>query len=144
MNSQQLFEIHKTATLLMVGIIWMVQVVHYPLMEFVGEPQFQEYSEKNQRWTTWVVIGPMLFECVTGGLLLIKSSELRSSVLFWISLGLLAAIWLSTAFLQVPLHTKFLTGFSVANVRMLVLTNWIRTLSWTMRATLLAVISYRT
>lgn len=141
MSVSLIFELHQTSTLIMVGIIWMVQVVHYPLMAYVGEDRFSEYSEKNQRWTTWVVIGPMFVEVTTGILLLIRSSQLRSELLFTSSLGVLAAIWLSTALLQVPIHTGFLKSHSVSQVRRLVQTNWIRTIGWTTRAVQLGILS---
>jgi hypothetical protein len=54
--------------------------------------------------------------------------------------GLLAvvAIWLSTALLQVPCHNRLMLAFDRDAIRLLVLTNWIRTLLWTARGVLLA------
>ena len=51
--------IHAGATLYMTGLIWFVQVVHYPLMARVGEDGFAEYEKHHQRLTTWVVAPPM-------------------------------------------------------------------------------------
>jgi hypothetical protein len=38
------FQVHAFATLFMCGLAWFVQVVHYPLMARVGEPQWSEYE----------------------------------------------------------------------------------------------------
>ena len=48
-------------------------------------------------------------------------------------LALLAAVWMSTALLQVPCHRKLAHGFDSDIVRRLVATNWIRTVCWTLR-----------
>jgi hypothetical protein len=54
----------------------------------------------------------------------------------WIGIGLILAIWLSTFFLQVPLHERLAQGFDAETHRSLVNTNWIRTAAWTLRAVL--------
>ena len=58
------------ATLFMVGLIWFVQIVHYPLYANVGREQFPEYEALHNRMTTWVVGPAMLVELVTAVLLL--------------------------------------------------------------------------
>lgn len=54
---------HVAATLFMVGVIWFVQVVHYPLFPRVGPEKFSLYLEAHSRLTTYVVGSPMLVEC---------------------------------------------------------------------------------
>ena len=66
MPESQLILIHLAWTLILVGIIWFVQVVHYPLMNEVGPENFVRYSEKHQQRTSWVVIGPMALEALSG------------------------------------------------------------------------------
>ena len=61
--------IQDAATLFMVGLIWFVQIVHYPLFSRVGEEAFQRYETDHQRLTTWVVGPPMLAEFATAILL---------------------------------------------------------------------------
>jgi hypothetical protein len=51
---------HLAATLFMIGVIWFVQVVHYPLFSRVGPEKFSLYSEAHSRLTTYVVGPPML------------------------------------------------------------------------------------
>ncbi len=51
---------HLAATLFMIGVIWFVQVVQYPLFSRVGPEKFSLYSEAHSRLTTYVVGPPML------------------------------------------------------------------------------------
>jgi len=118
------------ATLFMVGLIWFVQIVHYPLYANVGREQFSEYEGLHNRLTTWVVGPAMLIEMVTA-VALLKYSPHASSTLAWTGLGLLIVIWVSTA------------AFSEGAYRKLVNTNWIRTVAWTARGVILMVITYR-
>ena len=43
------------------------------------------------------------------------------------------AIWLSTAFLQIPCHNRLASGFDEQAYRMLVTTKWLRTILCTAR-----------
>jgi hypothetical protein len=132
-----LLSAHLAATLAMVGVIWFVQVVHYPLMAEVGPERAVRYARLHQGRTSLVVVPAMLVEAGTGLGLLVLSPGLRGSAPFLASLALLAAIWLSTAFLQVPIHRRLLAGSDPRLLRRLVATNWVRTLGWTARAALL-------
>ncbi len=132
-----LFVAHLTATLFMTGVIWFVQIVHYPLFRLVGNSEFARYETAHTFWTTWVVAPPMLTEMATAVLLLLFKPKGVSDSILWVNLALLAAIWLSTAFLQVPCHQQLSQGFDAATHHRLVVTNWLRTVCWTMRSGLL-------
>jgi hypothetical protein len=118
------------ASLMMTGLIWLVQIVHYPLFDQVGKPQFAEYERRHSQLISFVVGPLMLLElgCSLGLVLL-----LRRSVPAWIGLALVAVIWASTAALQIPCHNALQAGFDTAAHRRLVRTNWVRTIAWTLR-----------
>ncbi len=128
---------HLAATLFMTGVIWFVQVVHYPLFRLVGNSEFARYEAAHTFWTTWVVAPPMLTELTTAVLLLLFKPKGVSDGILWFNLALLAIIWLSTAFLQVPCHQQLGQGFDATVHHRLVVTNWLRTFCWTVRAGLL-------
>jgi hypothetical protein len=130
------------ATLYMTGLIWFVQVVHYPLFAAVGEPGFAAYSQRHQSLTTLVVGPPMLLEALTAGLLLILRPAGVPAWAGWAGVALVAAIWISTAALQIPAHARLSSGLDVAVVRDLVATNWIRTVGWSLRAALVAWMAF--
>lgn len=124
---------HLAATLFMVGLIWFVQIVHYPLFSRVGQKEFSLYSEAHSRLTSYVVGPPMLLEAGTALLLVFVRPEGVPLLLALAGLALVAAIWLSTALLQVPRHKALGSGFDEPAWKGLVGTNWIRTVAWSAR-----------
>ncbi len=128
------FKIHLLFTLYMLGLIWFVQVVHYPLMGKVGNSSFIEYERAHTRFTSWVTAPPMLIELGSGLLLLFQHTD---SWLWWINAAGLLGLWGSTFFIQVPLHNALSQAFDPKNHARLVQTNWIRTIIWSLRALLL-------
>ena len=129
-----LASVHAFATLYMCGLIWFVQVVHYPLHGLVGNEGFTRYQTEHVRRTGWVVMGPMLVELLTAVLLVINLPVGALYSLPIVGLLLLVKAWVGTAFLSVPAHRQLERGFSQAAHFRLVRTNWIRTFAWTIRA----------
>lgn len=120
---------HAAVTLFMVGVIWFVQVVHYPLFARVGEASFPEYERHHARRTGWVVGLPMLVELGSASAIV----WYVGGVLAWCGLGLLAVVWTSTWLWQVPAHRRLERGFDAAVQSWLVSTNWVRTGAWSAR-----------
>ena len=129
--------LHLAATGVMIGIIWFVQVVHYPLMALVGRDGYPAYQAAHARRTTGVVMPPMLLEMATGAWLALRPSPFFPAPAAWTGLALLVIVWASTFFLQVPQHSRLEGGFDDAAHRRLVRGNWIRTVAWTLRGILL-------
>jgi hypothetical protein len=125
--------LHAGVTLAMTGLIWFVQIVHYPLMQQVPSEAFVNYELQHTRRTGWVVGPLMLIELGTAIALVVSTSEAVDVRLAWTGLALLAVVWLSTVFLQVPCHRRLERGFDAAVARRLVRTNWIRTVGWSAR-----------
>lgn len=123
----------------MFGLIWFVQVVHYPLFLRVGAEGFAAYETAHANRTTYVVAPLMLLELATALALLFPAYRptFVSSPTAWLGAALVGVVWLSTAFVQVPLHNRLHTGYSADVIRQLVATNWLRTAAWTARAALL-------
>lgn len=132
------------STLLMVGIIWFVQIVHYPLTAYIGPERCTDYSRSHQARTTWVVAGPMLVELFSAFGIIVLSPTLRVEPLFLLATALLVLVWLVTAFIMVPIHAALLQGFNEQVIQRLVRTNWIRSISWTIRGMLITWICYKT
>lgn len=126
------------STLAMFGLIWFVQVVHYPLFLQVGAENFSAYEAAHANRTTYVVAPLMLMELATAGLLLLPGMRPPSIPVWqaWAGAGLVGVIWFSTAFLQVPLHNRLQVEYSADVIGKLVATNWIRTVAWSLRAML--------
>ena len=126
--------IHLAATAAMMGLIWFVQLVHYPLFSGVDPDDFAVYEKSHQQRTAWVV-GPLMG--IEGVSALVIAGALRDVVglaLPLVGLGLLAVIHASTVLLQVPAHARLATGYDADVQRRLVRTNWIRTVGWSARS----------
>jgi len=128
--------LHAAATLFMVGLIWFVQVVHYPLASRVGEAAFAAYQQAHMAKTAWVVVPPMLVELAAAGLLVVNRPPGIPAWAPWVGVALLAVVWASTATLQVPLHGALAAGLDPERVSRLVATNWVRTVGWSLRGLL--------
>jgi len=128
--------LHTSSTLIMVGVIWYVQLVHYPLFYLADESRFIDFEAQHTRRTSWVVIPPMLAELVTAFLLLVSRPAAISFTNATTGMGLVVLIWFSTFLLQVPQHEILSKGYNQQACIKLVNTNWIRTVAWSARGVL--------
>jgi hypothetical protein len=126
--------IHLAATLFLTGLIWVIQIVHYPLLDQGGVDGFAGFHRRHTRRISLVVIPPMLVELATACWLALENPEAVPVALPRIGLVLLGIVWLSTFALQVPEHNRLSRGFDRAAHRRLVTGNWIRTIAWSLRA----------
>ncbi|WP_145058349.1 hypothetical protein [Lignipirellula cremea] len=136
--------LHLAATLYMVGLIWFVQIVHYPLLANVGADEFSSYERSHTSKTTWVVGPPMLVEAATAVLLFWLRPIGLPSWQLWMGVSLLLVIWASTVALQVPCHQALSNGFDATVHRRLVSTNWIRTVAWSLRGVAVLLMAWTT
>jgi hypothetical protein len=138
-----LFLANVASTWFMVGLIWFVQLVHYPQFAAVGAEAFVAYHRRHTRFTTWVVAAPMLIEAATSLYLAIVPPAAVDPWIPRIGLAMLALVWLSTWLLQVPRHHQLAVGFDARACGRLCGTNWIRTFAWTVRGLLVLVMLAR-
>lgn len=132
---REVFFVHLALTLIMTGVIWMVQLVHYPAFAFIAHSRSVDFCHFHTRTISFLVVPLMILELLSGGLLL----YLSPTPLLVFSSASLLLIWASTFFLSVPLHTKLLTEFEPSVIQKLITTNWPRTILWSLRSlTLLA------
>ncbi len=143
-----LFLIQFAATSMMTGIIWFVQVVHYPLFTKIPEEGFVRYEQSHTVRTGWVVAPLMLLELGTAVAPLLSwgaggGFPIASSPLYLAALGCLALIWMSTFLLQVPLHGILEKRPDQKVMLQLSSSNWIRTILWSVRLGLLGSLAMR-
>ncbi len=132
-----LFGLHVFATVFMTGLIWFVQVVHYPLFGWVPGDGFVAYEREHVRRTGWVVGPPMLLEVGTAGALIALRAPLAADPRFLAAFGLLLLVWVATAVFSVPAHNRLSDTPDPRTIRRLVATNWLRTVGWSARSALL-------
>lgn len=135
--------INLGSTLYLLGLIWCIQVVHYPLMNRVGPDEFREFHHQHGLRISLVVVVPMLVELASSAALAVWVPEGVDPVLPVIGLVLVVAIWISTFAAQVPAHRRLAQGFDTFAHRRLVTSNWLRTAAWSLRAVVVLVIAVR-
>lgn len=123
---------HLAGTAVMVGFIWTIQLLSYPMMAEVPDDAFVGYEAAHARRVTWLLalIAPLEVVAAAGVALFVDG------VPAWLSIGagaVLVAIWVSTALHFAPLHMRLGERFDTAQHRRLVRTNWFRTVAWTAR-----------
>lgn len=124
------------ATWVMVGLIWLVQLVHYPMFAAIERAEFRPWHAFHTERITWIVIGPMLVELVTSVMFVLDRRDANAGV----GVGLVAVIWAVTFAVMIPLHDKLQAGGFDAEVHAaLVNWNWIRTIAWTARGVMAVV-----
>ncbi len=125
---------NTVATCMMVGVIWFVQVVHYPLLSQYGAAQSTQVAREHQRRTGWVVGAPLAVEGISTLVLLADRPAGVAIYLPWVGAALLAVALGSTVLLSVPLHSRMASAHDATVARKLVRTNWPRTIAWSARA----------
>jgi hypothetical protein len=124
-------------TLPLVGLLWMVQLVAYPLFARAGASSFAAYHAAHSSWIT-LVVGPlMLGELASAALWVAVRPPEVSPILAWVGLALVLIAWGVTAFVSVPQHAILARGFDAEAHATLVATNWIRTAAWSARGVML-------
>jgi len=78
----------------------------------------------------------MTVELVSGLYLLYQDM----SLVYVLNVGLLIAIGFSTMLFQVPIHLRLAKKATSQLIDKLILTNWIRTISWSARMVLLCIL----
>jgi hypothetical protein len=126
------------ATWGMVGVIWMVQLVQYPMLAAYSQLSPANAAIEHQRRITPLVGPLMATEGITALILLVARPDTMSAASAWAAAALLGVALASTAFVQVPLHSRLAAGDDPAAARRLVSGNWIRTAAWTARGVVLA------
>jgi hypothetical protein len=116
----------------MVGVIWFVQVVHYPLLSVVPVESASAVAVEHQRRTGWVVMLPMTIEGVTTLLLLAMVPAGVAWFVPWLAGIPLAVALGATVLLSVPRHARMASNPDPTVGRELVTTNWVRTIAWSL------------
>ncbi len=116
------------STSAMAGIIWFVQLVHYPLFAQVGADTWFIYHAEHERRTGWVVAPLMVVELGSAAAIVIVGGHGALAV---VGLLLAAATWVITFALAVPLHRRLNVAHEPTTIRRLANVNWLRTVVWT-------------
>ena len=131
---------HLIFTSIMTGVIWVIQIVHYPSFHFIEKELYTAFQKFHMNKISIIVIPIMLAELITGMMLFLDKSS--KSPFLIISFVILVLIWLITGVFFSKAHNELITGYQELVVNQLIAMNWIRTLLWTLRLLLLTYFVY--
>jgi len=124
----------------MVGLIWVMQIVHYPLFAQVGDATYGSFQSGHMRRISQVLFVPWGIEALTTVALVALAPTARLRVAAIVGLALFAAVTIVTGLLAAPIHGRLVDGFDDAEHVRLLAVNWARTLLWTARGVIALVI----
>ena len=125
---------HLAAAWVMAGLIWVIQVVHYPLFDRVAPDRFVDFEAEHARRITLVLAGPMPLQLVLALWLAASPPGGVGRGLVLVNLAAVGLALVVTAAVSAPLHGVLGRGFDPAAHRRLVATNLVRTAAWTAAA----------
>ncbi|MGW8195506.1 MAG: hypothetical protein ACWGOX_14705 [Desulforhopalus sp.] len=106
-------------------LIWLVQLIIYPSFRYTKEEYFIIWHARYSGLIALIVTPLMLLQV---GIEIMHVFLLTPR---WLRIGIIAAIWISTLSLSVPIHKRLHTeGKKSELVERLIETNWIRTVLW--------------
>ena len=136
MEIEILSKVHFLSTSLMVGIIWVIQLLHYPAFNFIKESDYVEFQHFHMQRISFIVVPVMILELFTAFMLVYY---IRSNLLI-LCMIILLFIWLITFVFFTKLHQSLLDGYDKTIVDKLVKINWSRTILWSLRLIILIYI----
>lgn len=127
--------IHLFASFFLTGLIWTIQIVHYPGFKYIDKKNFSEFSQFHTSRITIVVLPLMLTELATAICLSYFDSLQNPSL----NINLLAVlfIWLITILSSMKDHKKLAIDKSIKVIDHLIKINWLRTILWTTKSVLI-------
>jgi len=128
-----LLKVNFISTSIMVGVIWVIQLLHYPSFHFINDQKYIEFQHFHMQRISIIVIPAMLTELASALLL----AYFFESSLTIILLALLLGIWGITFIFFTNMHQKLTNGYDHSIVDRLVQINWSRTALWSLRLIIL-------
>ena len=117
----------------MVGVIWVIQLLHYPSFHFINDQRYIEFQHFHMHRISFIVVPVMLIELASALLL----AYFFESSLTIILLALVLGIWAITFIFFTNMHQKLTDGYEPSIVDRLVQINWSRTALWSLRLIIL-------
>ena len=131
--------IHLLSTAIMVGVIWVSQLLHYPSFHFIEKDKYIKFQHFHMNRISIIVMPAMIIEILSGFLLLKPS--FNSNIFFIISVFILIVIWVTTFLFFTKIHQDLSNGYNRLTVNKLVMINWVRTILWSSRLIILLFIN---
>ena len=133
MEFDLILKVNFISTSVMVGVIWVIQLLHYPSFHFINDQRYIEFQHFHMQRISFIVVPVMLIELASALLL----AYFFESSLTIILLTLVLGIWAITFIFFTNMHQKLTDGYDHSIVDRLVQINWFRTALWSLRLIIL-------
>ncbi|OUV02168.1 MAG: hypothetical protein CBC40_06800 [bacterium TMED80] len=133
MEFELLLKVNLLSTSVMVGVIWIIQLLHYPSFHFINEKNYIEFQHFHMQRISFIVVPVMLIELASALLI----AYFFESSLTIILLAFVLGIWAITFIFFTNMHQKLTNGYDHSIVDRLVQINWSRTALWSLRLIIL-------
>lgn len=133
-----LWLLNIVSTFILLGLILVIQFVHYPSFFWISEKKFKEFTSFHTRSIS-IIVAPLMVTEILMASFLILIADNHWSVRF-INLFSIVLIWCATFFFSIPCHQKLSLERNEVIIRDLIRTNWYRTILWGMRSLFLLFI----
>ena len=138
-NELGIIAVHALSTWFMVGMIWTIHIVHYPLFAFVGSDTYEAFQAQHVNLIGRLLLLPWLVEGLTAlALVFVLSGGKRKLAIT--GAALILVIMALSAFISAPAHGDLADGFDRKVHDDLMLGNLIRAGLWTVRGGLATAI----
>lgn len=128
--------VHAAATWFMVGMIWTIHVVHYPLFATVGPESYVNFQSEHVERIGRLLFVPWLTEGLTLLVLLwFVVARRRCDIAVPVVVGAIAmaVVLVISGFWSAPAHGDLADGFDTAVHDRLMTANLVRALAWSVR-----------
>lgn len=133
------FILNQSSALYMCGVIWIIQLIHYPSFAQLSSNHFQQFHLQHTNMMS-LLVGPVMVLELFISIWILTSEK---DILTVLNLVVVIGLWLLTFLVSVPLHNKLSQGQDSETIQKLILTNWPRTVLWTIRPVISTVILLR-
>ena len=126
---------HAIVTFILTGLIWVIQLVHYPMFQFLDLKNYSKAMQFHQQRISLIVMPLMLFELISG-VYLAHAQWATLSGFHAINIAFLLIIWVHTFGLMVPFHQTMSIQLNTSLLQKTLQHHWIRTLAWSAKSVL--------
>ena len=141
-TDSSVFILHLVSTSIMVGVIWIIQLVHYPTFLFIDKQKYMKFQEFHMSRVSYIVMPTMIAELFSGIYILFYNNVLIVNTFFLLASFSLFLNWVITALVFVKIHNGLLIKYEKNIILLLVKLNWLRTILWSLRLVFLTIIIF--
>ena len=135
---------HTASTWFLVGLIWMIQIVHYPSFSSIDPAKYDVFQQRHMEKMGKLIGLPWLIEGLS--VLALFAFAPTTTIRALATLGGLLEVTVITVTIwsSIPAHTALASGFDTDAHQRLLLSNRIRTAAWTGRGLLAVAVLWLT